>query len=107
HAAVEHTPARTSRPRPEPHADGRAEARAEARIEPSVGQGTLMISSKPPCEIAIDGRTTGLTTPQRSISLSAGNHRITLLNSEKSIHKVVNVQIIANTTAKIIEDLMQ
>jgi hypothetical protein len=66
-----------------------------------------MISSKPPCEIAIDGRATGLTTPQRSIALSAGGHRITLLNSEKSIRKVVSVQIIANTTAKIIEDLMQ
>ena len=66
-----------------------------------------MISSKPPCEIVIDGRSTGLTTPQRSIALSAGNHRITLLNSEKSIRKVVSVQILANTTAKIIEDLMQ
>jgi hypothetical protein len=104
HAAVErtpaeHAPARPSRPRPEP--------RAEPRAEPAAGQGTLMISSKPPCEIVIDGRTTGLTTPQRSIALSAGSHRITLLNSEKSIHKVVSVQIIANTTAKIIEDLMQ
>jgi hypothetical protein len=95
HPAAEHTPARPARPRAEP------------RAEPPVGQGTLMISSKPPCEIVIDGRTTGLTTPQRSISLPAGNHRITLLNSEKSIHKVVSVQIIANTTAKIIEDLMQ
>jgi hypothetical protein len=98
-AAVEHAPARPSRPRPEP--------RAESRAEPPVGQGTLMISSKPPCEIVIDGRTTGLTTPQRSIALSAGSHRITLLNSEKSIHRIVSVQIIANTTAKIIEDLMQ
>jgi hypothetical protein len=108
HAAIErtpaeHAPARPSRPRPEP----RSEPRSESRAEPAVGQGTLMISSKPPCEIVIDGRATGLTTPQRSIALSAGNHRITLLNSEKSIHKVVSVQIIANTTAKIIEDLMQ
>jgi hypothetical protein len=99
HAATEHVPARTVRPRPEP--------RAEARSEPSAGQGTLMISSKPPCEIVIDGRSTGLTTPQRSISLPAGSHRITLLNPEKSIHKVVSVQILANTTAKVIEDLMQ
>jgi hypothetical protein len=103
HAPVERAPARTSRPRPEP----RPEPRAEARSELSAGQGTLMISSKPPCEIVIDGRTTGMTTPQRSISLSAGNHRITLINSEKSIHRAVSVQIIANTTAKIIEDLMQ
>jgi hypothetical protein len=99
HAPAEHTPARPARPRPEP--------RGEPRSEPPVGQGTLMISSKPPCEIVIDGQATGLTTPQRSIALSAGSHRITLLNSEKSIRKVVSVQIIANTTAKIIEDLMQ
>jgi hypothetical protein len=99
HAPAEHAPARPGRPRPEP--------RAETRSEPPSGQGTLMISSKPPCEIVIDGRATGLTTPQRSIALPAGSHRITLLNSEKSIRKVVSVQIIANTTAKIIEDLMQ
>jgi hypothetical protein len=102
HAPAEHAPARHSRPRPEPRPEPRAEARADA----AAGQGTLMISSKPPCEIVIDGLTTGLTTPQRSIALSAGSHRIELLNSEKSIHKVVSVQIIANTTAKIIEDLM-
>jgi hypothetical protein len=99
HAPVEHTPARPARPRSEP--------RGEPRSEPPVGQGTLMISSKPPCEIVIDGRATGLTTPQRSIALSAGTHRITLLNSERSIRKVVSVQITASTTAKIIEDLMQ
>lgn len=98
HPAAEHAPARPARPRPEP--------RVETRAEPPVGQGTLMISSKPPCEIVIDGRPTGLTTPQRSIALPAGNHRITLLNSEKSIRKVLSVQIIASTTAKIIEDLM-
>jgi hypothetical protein len=98
HAPAEHAPARPGRSRPEP--------RAETRSEPPSGQGTLMISSKPPCEIVIDGRATGLTTPQRSIALSAGTHRITLLNSEKSIRKVVSVQIIADTTAKIIEDLM-
>ncbi|HEX3759089.1 MAG TPA: hypothetical protein VHW23_10300, partial [Kofleriaceae bacterium] len=86
--------------------EARTEARTDARADAPAGQGTLMISAKPPCEIVIDGRATGLTTPQRSIALAAGSHRITLLNSEKSIRKVVNVQIVANTTAKIIEDLM-
>ena len=66
-----------------------------------------MISSKPPCEIVIDGRSTGLTTPQRSIALPAGHHRITLVNSEKSIKKTLTVQIAANTTEKVIEDLMK
>jgi hypothetical protein len=80
---------------------------SRARVEPAAGEGTLMISSKPPCEIVIDGRSTGLTTPQRSIALSAGHHRITLLNSEKAIKKTLTVQIAANTTEKVIEDLMK
>ncbi|HEY6179899.1 MAG TPA: PEGA domain-containing protein, partial [Kofleriaceae bacterium] len=75
------------------------------RTEPGVG--TLMISSKPPCEIVIDGRATGLTTPQRAIALSAGSHRVTLRNSEKSIRKTLTVQIAANATEKVIEDLMK
>lgn len=89
------------------------EGRESARSRPSraraeaVGDGTLMISSKPPCEIVIDGRATGLTTPQRSIALAAGRHRITLLNSEKAIKKALTVQIVANTTEKVIEDLMK
>jgi hypothetical protein len=110
-------PIHTSRPRPEraerspearPEArtDARTDARPEARTDAPAGQGMLMISAKPPCEIVIDGRTTGLTTPQRAIALPAGGHRITLVNSEKSIRRVVSVQIVANTTAKIIEDLM-
>jgi hypothetical protein len=73
----------------------------------SAGEGTLMVSSKPPCAIVIDGRPTGLTTPQRSITLAAGNHRVTLVNSEKSIKKTVAVQIAANTTEKLIADLMK
>lgn len=112
-APAEPPPLHTSRPRPEraertpdARSDPRTEARAEARTDAPAGQGTLMISAKPPCEIVIDGRTTGLTTPQRAIALPAGGHRITLVNSEKSIRKVVSVQIVANTTAKIIEDLM-
>lgn len=78
----------------------------KAAAEPVLGEGTLMISSKPPCEILIDGKPTGLTTPQRSIPLPAGNHKITLVNSEKDIQKTIGVQITANATEKVIEDLM-
>jgi hypothetical protein len=78
---------------------------SRTRSEPGVG--TLMISSKPPCEIVIDGRATGLITPQRAISLSAGSHRVTLRNGEKSIRKTLTVQIAANATEKVIEDLMK
>jgi len=78
----------------------------KAAGEPAPGEGTLMVSSKPPCQIVIDGKPTGLTTPQRSITLSAGNHKVTLINSEKDIKKTVSVQITANSTEKVIEDLM-
>lgn len=99
-----HEPARPAPQRPE---RGDRVERVERAERPDRGVGTLMISSKPPCEIAIDGRATGLTTPQRAISLSAGSHRITLRNSEKSIRKTLTVQIAANATEKVIEDLMK
>src|SRR5262249_42461118 len=118
---VEHLDARATRriavtldrrepPRPAPQHIERTSAEpaphaSRPRIEP--GAGTLMISSKPPCEIVIDGRATGLTTPQRAISLSAGSHRVTLRNTEKSIRKTLTVQIAANATEKVIEDLMK
>ncbi|HSR98906.1 MAG TPA: hypothetical protein VLM79_17735 [Kofleriaceae bacterium] len=84
--------------RPSPRADG---ARREG------GEGTLMISSKPPCEIVIDGKPTGLTTPQRSIALSAGSHKVTLINRENDLRKAISVQITAGATEKVIEDLME
>ena len=104
-------PARPVDPAPRraehPGREAAASRPSRARAEPAAGEGTLMISSKPPCEIVIDGRATGLTTPQRAISLSAGSHRITLRNGEKSIRKTLTVQIAANATEKVIEDLMK
>jgi len=99
-----HEPA-PQRAEPAPQRAEPAPRASRPRSEPGVG--TLMISSKPPCEIVIDGRATGLTTPQRAISLSAGSHRITLRNGEKSIRKTLTVQIAANATEKVIEDLMK
>lgn len=81
-------------------------AQARPRSEHAAATGTLMISSKPPCEIEIDGQPTGLTTPQRSIALPAGPHEVALINGEKAIRKIVAVRIAPDTTAKIIEDLM-
>jgi hypothetical protein len=73
----------------------------------SGGEGTLMISSKPPCEIFVDGKPTGLTTPQRAITLTAGAHKITLVNSAEGIKKTVSVQITADKPTKVIQDLMK
>jgi hypothetical protein len=66
-----------------------------------------MISSKPPCEIVVDGKPTGLTTPQREISLPAGPHKITLVNKAERIDKTISVQITAEQPTKVIQDLMK
>jgi hypothetical protein len=81
-------------------------AAAEPASSGAGGSGTLMISSKPPCEIWIDGKSTGLTTPQRSIPLSAGSHKVTFVNSASNIHKTVPVAIKADQPTKLIQNLM-
>ena len=66
-----------------------------------------MVSSKPPCEIYIDGKATGLTTPQRSISLPPGAHKVTFVNAAEKITKTVPVTITADQSTKLIQDLMK
>jgi len=88
-----------------------AEAPAERADKPEkpaagAGNGTLMISTKPPCEILIDGKSSGLTTPQRAIPLSAGAHKITLVNSGANINKTLMVQINADQSTKLVKDLI-
>lgn len=68
--------------------------------------GTLMVSSKPPCEILIDGKATGLTTPQRSVPLSAGVHKVTFVNESEGIKKTVAVSIKPGQSTKLLQDLM-
>jgi hypothetical protein len=72
----------------------------------ATGNGTLMISSKPPCEIHIDGSPTGLTTPQRSIELSPGKHKITFVNADQNIKTSFNVMIKAGEPTKLIKDFL-
>ena len=69
------------------------------------GIGTLMLGSKPPCDIFIDGAATGLKTPQRAIELEAGVHRITLVNTELQIKKSFKVEISAGKSTRAIHDL--
>jgi hypothetical protein len=68
------------------------------------GGGMLMISSKPPCEIVVDGKSTHLMTPQRSIPLPAGTHTIVLVNAQQNIHKTLGVMITAKKSTKVIQD---
>jgi hypothetical protein len=84
----------------------KAEKPVEKKPEPA-GEGTLMVSSKPPCEIWIDGKPTGLTTPQRSIPLAAGTRKVTFVNEAAGIKKTVSVSITADQSTKLIQDLMK
>lgn len=70
----------------------------------ATGSGILMVSSKPPCEITVDGKATRLVTPQRSIALSAGVHSITLTNAGQKVKKTLSVKITANKQTKLIQD---
>src|SRR5207249_2059272 len=79
---------------------------APAPAAKASGNGTLMVSSKPPCEIYVDGQPTGLTTPQRAIPLTAGAHKITFVNSQQSVNKTVAVSIRADQATKLIQNFM-
>jgi eukaryotic-like serine/threonine-protein kinase len=68
------------------------------------GTGTLLLGSKPPCEIYIDGKATGLSTPQKDLKLSAGKHKITLVNNEYGIKETFSVDIKADAVEKQIKD---
>jgi len=70
----------------------------------AAGSGTLMLGSKPSCDIYVDGSNTGLHTPQRAMKLSAGKHRITLINNEFGIKETFVVDIKADATEKAIKD---
>jgi hypothetical protein len=71
---------------------------------PRIGTGTLMLGSKPSCEIYVDGATTGLYTPQPSLKLRAGPHKITLINNEFGIRDSFNVEISPDKPTKMIKD---
>ncbi|HEY1551703.1 MAG TPA: PEGA domain-containing protein, partial [Kofleriaceae bacterium] len=72
--------------------------------KPAGGDGTLLLGSKPPCDILVDGSSTGLHTPQRDMKLSAGKHKITLVNDELGIKETFTVSITAGQTEKQIKD---
>jgi hypothetical protein len=68
------------------------------------GEGILSLGAKPPCDIYIDGKDTGLKTPQREIKLAAGHHKVTLMNNEFSIKESFGVDIKAGAPTKVVKD---
>ena len=108
-APVAHVEARVEHAAPAPAVVAPPAPAAPApAAAPATGNGTLMISSKPPCQIFVDGAPTGLTTPQRSIPLASGAHKITLVSAaDAAVKKTVSIQITAGKPTKVIQDLMQ
>jgi hypothetical protein len=88
------TPTRRSEPR-----------RKKVAAAPDGAFGLLALGAKPPCDIYIDGKNTGLQTPQRSIKLAPGKHRVTLVNRDHRIRKSFTVQIVEGKRTRAIQDL--
>lgn len=97
-AATPRRPTRTSAPRV---------ASRPASTTPAIpaGRAIVMLGSKPPCEIVVDGKRTGLTTPQRALSLAPGPHTITLVNAQHGIRESFKVTATAGAPVKIVKDL--
>jgi hypothetical protein len=104
--------AAAAKPAPAPVAEPRPPRRVkppDKPVEPpaapaSADLGVLVLGSKPPCEILVDGSSTGLRTPQKEIKLPVGRHRITLVNTEFSIRETFTVDIKPDAPEKMIKD---
>jgi hypothetical protein len=68
------------------------------------GEGTLLLGSKPPCDVFIDGSSSGFQTPHKFTGLPAGKHKITLVNNDFSIKESFTVDIKADGVEKQIKD---
>jgi len=61
------------------------------------GTGTLRVNTRPWSQVYVDGRLIG-NTPQMNISVSAGSHRLTLVNPDFNIRHNVTVNVAAGAT---------
>jgi hypothetical protein len=105
--AVASTGPRTSPPSTPPSTGGSAlSSRIGPRTTPPPstaapsgggGNGTLRINTRPWSQVFVDGRLIG-NTPQMNISLPAGRHTVTLVNSEFNIRETVTIEIQAGQT---------
>jgi serine/threonine protein kinase len=69
------------------------------------GDGYLRLNSKPWTNIAVDGKESGLHTPQTQMKLPSGSHRITLTNPQFNIKETFSVDVKAGETVTVIKDL--
>jgi hypothetical protein len=95
------------RPRPEAAAGGgedEPEPDETPAAAPDGSMGSLSISAKPPCEIAINGKATGRTTPVRDLPLSVGIHKITFVNKSLGVNETIAVRVTAGKETKVAQD---
>jgi serine/threonine protein kinase len=78
---------------------------AEKPAIAGAGEGYLRLGSRPWTNITVDGKDTGLHTPQTHMKLPAGSHRITLANPQFGVKETFSVEISAGATETIIKDL--
>jgi len=90
---------------PEPKAPAEKPAAVDKPSSSGGGDGWLRLGSKPWTNILVDGKETGLHTPQTHLKLGAGSHRITLTNPQFSIKETFSVDIKAGETETVIKDL--
>lgn len=93
--------------KPASHATARIMSTPAAATPMATGpgrKGMLSLGAKPPCDIYVDGKNTGLTTPQRDLVLTAGSHKITLVNKEFKIRESFSVQVKAGSESRVVKD---
>ena len=69
------------------------------------GEGYMRINSKPATKIAIDGKDTGLWTPQLHLRLNSGMHRVTLSNPQFVLSESYNIEVKPGETQTVVKDL--
>jgi PEGA domain len=74
-------------------------------IEKKAPPGFLNLRSLPDAEIFVDGKNTGLKTPQKKIKLNPGTHAITLKVPEQALEESFTVEIKTKETATITRKL--
>ncbi len=74
--------------------------------ERATNEGFLRINSKPWTRIIVDGKETGLNTPQTALKLSAGSHQITLHNPAFNVKETFTVSVRSGETATVVKNLL-
>lgn len=95
-------PGKRPRGKGAPSVDEEEDDRPVRNVDPSA-LGRLTISTKPPCQVLINGKAHG-TTPLRELELPAGIYKITVINKEIAISETIAVRVTAGKETKFVQD---